>query len=570
MKKIRKVLILLIAVSFAVACSSLDNDEHYSKYNTDIQNNELKIVNMSSEDYIKTRSDLSDMNNLFLSDSIYKQLDAKGQRSTILIVSNKHFKMPDAKNMDFIAKSHISDIEMSPANLSNGERLMMWHGKYVNVDIDSLGQSGQIINHIMFNNAAVKEVIKTNNGYIYVISDMINTPISLYDYINNLDENYSIFKNMVISSGSKIFDKSSSKVIGVNEQGNTVYDSVFIYKNALFDSKGFDMNSESLTATMLLFSNDVINNALSDAKNRLNLWNMTCDQDKMKKWILEAAFYNKKYSSNQIQTTKDNDLNSIFGTQWRTNIQKVDVENPIALSNGMVYKVKKLHFPNNLLIYRLKDWFYYYENCTDEQKANYFKTSNLAFSQIKTAVSAWTPLAGVWPLHEDRVLIYEPGEQDNKEGFQLDFTLIKLHTNADNTTNVVPYLIPPGTYRLAMGFVQNQNLDITVSVLVDGQVIAKSPLIALGSSTTYHYDRGSTLSNCYPEGYDVSLISNYNRKASNYDTDGGPIIDEVAIPDTKGDGSPVQVVLRIKCADWNGQKKLTLNHWCLRPTHNNY
>ena len=275
MKKIRKVLILLIAVSFAVACSSLDNDEHYSKYNTDIQNNELKIVNMSSEDYIKSRSDLSDMNNLFLSDSIYKQLDAKGQRSTILIVSNKHFKMPDAKNMDFIAKSHISDIEMSPANLSNGERLMMWHGKYVNVDIDSLGQSGQIINHIMFNNAAVKEVIKTNNGYIYVISDMINTPISLYDYINNLDENYSIFKNMVISSGSKIFDKSSSKVIGVNEQGNTVYDSVFIYKNALFDSKGFDMNSESLTATMLLFSNDVINNALSDAKNRLNLRNMT-------------------------------------------------------------------------------------------------------------------------------------------------------------------------------------------------------------------------------------------------------------------------------------------------------
>jgi hypothetical protein len=107
------------------------------------------------------------------------------------------------KIWDFIAKSHISDIEMSPANLSNGERLMMWHGKYVNVDIDSLGQAGQIINHIMFNNATVNEVIKTNDGYIYVISDMINTPTSLYDYINNLDDNYSIFKNIVISSGSK-------------------------------------------------------------------------------------------------------------------------------------------------------------------------------------------------------------------------------------------------------------------------------------------------------------------------------------------------------------------------------
>jgi hypothetical protein len=345
MKEIRKVLILLIAVSFTVACSSLDDDDHYSKYNTDIQNNELKIVNMSSEDYIKTRPDLSDMNDLFLSDSIYKQLDAKGQRSTILVVTNNHFKMPDAKNMDFIAKSHISDIEMSPANLSNGERLMMWHGKYVNVDIDSLGQAGQIINHIMFNNATVNEVIKTNDGYIYVISDMINTPTSLYDYINNLDDNYSIFKNMVISSGSKIFDKSNSKVIGVNEQGNTVYDSVFIYKNAFFDSQGFDMNSESLTATMLLFSNDVINDALNDAKNRLDSWNMTCNQDTLKKWVLKTAFYNKKYSASQIQTTEVNDLSSIFGTQWRTNVQKVDVGNPIALSNGVVYKVKKLHFP---------------------------------------------------------------------------------------------------------------------------------------------------------------------------------------------------------------------------------
>jgi uncharacterized lipoprotein YehR (DUF1307 family) len=104
MKEIRKVLILLIAVSFTVACSSLDDDDHYSKYNTDIQNNELKIVNMSSEDYIKTRPDLSDMNDLFLSDSIYKQLDAKDQRSTILVVTNNHFKMPDAKNMGFYCK----------------------------------------------------------------------------------------------------------------------------------------------------------------------------------------------------------------------------------------------------------------------------------------------------------------------------------------------------------------------------------------------------------------------------------------------------------------------------------
>ncbi len=568
MKITSKILMMMITTAFVVSCSSLEDDAHYSKSDSDINNDELKIVNMTSESYIKSRTDLTDMNNLFVADSIYDKLNIKNQHSTILVVTNENFKQPE-KNVDFITKSHISDMEISPANLYNGERLMMWHGKYVNVDIDSLGQKGQIVDHIMFNSTAVKEVIKTNNGYIYVISDMISTPTSLYDYINNLDDNYSIFKNMVLSSGGKIFDKNNSKAIGVNAQGNTVYDSVFIYKNTYFESKGFDMNSESLTATMLLFSDDVINKAFEDAKARLDSWNMTRNQDTLKKWIMKVAFFNKKYTTDQIQTTNVNDLTSIFSAQWRTNEQKVDVDNPLDLSNGVVYNVTKLRFPNNMLMYRLKDWFYFYENCTDEQKLEYFKGTNLVFKECNTAVAEWTPLAGVWPAHSDRVLIYSAGDQGDATGFQLDFKPIMLQSGVDGIT-VVPYRIPPGSYRLAMGFVQNQNLDITVSVLINDKEIAKSGTITLGSSTTYHYDRGTALSNRYPEGYDATAMSAYNSKASNYDTDGGPIIDEVTIPDVKGDGSPTQIVFRIECSNWSGQTKLTLNHWCLRPTINNY
>jgi hypothetical protein len=61
-----------------------------------------------------------------------------------------------------------------------------------------------------------------------------------------------------------------------------------------------------------------------------------------------------------------------------------------------------------------------------------------------------------------------------------------------------------------------------------------------------------------------------NSKADNYDTDGGRTIDELVIPDLNGDGSPVQLTIRIQCDNWAGQTKLTLHHWCLRPTENNY
>lgn len=559
---------ILMAVAFVASCSELKDDDHYGISDSNITNDELKIVEVSSEQYIQSRTDLSSMNNLFQQQGIYKELEEKGQLSTLLVVDNNHFQQPE-ENVDFITRSHVSDISMSPANLEDGTRIMMWHGKYVNVSIDEIGQEGNIIDHALFNNGAVQEVIKTTTGYIYVISDMIKTPTSLKDYIEALPDEYSIFRDMVQSSGGKEFDRANSKAIGINEQGNTVYDSVFIYTNTFFDNVGFDMNSESLTATMLLFSNDVINDALDDAHARLNAWEMERSDSIMKDWILKTAFFNKKYTAAEIQTTEVQDLKSIYSTQWRTNVQKVDTQEPIELSNGIVYNVTKLHLPNNVLMYRLKDYFYYYENCTDEQKTAYFKTYNLNFKSCDTEVTAWTPWAGVWPLHENRVIRFDkPSDVNDSGGFQLEFTTIKL--NADGT--VRPWLVPPGSYRLAMGSVQNAGVDVVVTVFANGKEVAKSGSVTWGTSTTYHYDRGTTLPDRYPEGYDSSYVGEMggNSKAANYDTDGGPMIDELTIPDVNGDGSAVQLVLRIDCQNWAGKTNIKFHHWCLRPTVNNY
>lgn len=568
MKTINQSYILLMALGMLVSCSELEDNDHYGNSETTISNNELKIVDMTSQQYIDSRSDLSSMNSLFASQGIYKELEEKGQLSTMLVVTNDHFRQPEEK-VEFVTRSHVSDISISPANLEDGTRLMMWHGKYVNVSIDAIGQEGNIVDHILFNNGAVKEVIKTKSGYIYVISDMIETPTSLYDYINDLPDDYSIFREMVLASGGKEFDRANSKAIGINDQGNTVYDSVFIYRNTFFEAVNFDMNSESLTATMLLPSNKVINDALEDAHQRLAEWEMERSDSIMKDWILKSSFFNKKYAPTEIQTTEQQDLKSIFSTQWRTNVQQVDTSDPMELSNGVVYKVTKLHLPNNLLMYRLKDYFYYYENCTDEQKAAYFKAVNLNFKECATEVAAWTPLAGVWPYHENRIIRFDkPSEIADADGFQLDFTPIKL--NADGT--VKPYLFPPGAYRFAMGSVQNQGLDIVAIIFAEGQEIARSRAITWGSTTEFHYDRGTTLSNTHPEGYDATYVREVggNSKAANYDTDGGQMIDELVIPDVKGDGSPVQIVMRLSCATWAGKTNVKIHHWCLRPTINNY
>lgn len=594
------------AVLLFSACSELEDKDYY-KHGSEINSDELEVVNESSEAYLSSHAEYSSMNELFKTHGIYTQLEAKNQLSTMLVTDNDDYVAPEgsAADIETTVKAHVSDAAVSPANLKtdkNDMRLLMWHGKYVNVDLDDAAlNEGKIAGHIMFGTSSVKKVVKTNSGYIYVLSSLLNTPKSINDYISSLDDNYSILRDSVQASGGKEFDKANSKPIGVNSEGNTVYDTVWIYKNTHFLEKDVDLNSESLTATLLVSSNDVIEAAIADAKARLkkwglwDSWNMDRQHDfeyTMRHWIMDASFYNKKYTALELlNTDPDNMLSSIFSKSWKTSVQQIDPE-PIELSNGVAYKVTKLHIPNTVLIWRLKEEFWIYDLCDADQKANYFQMFNGIYRRTNVGVKAWTALSGVWPLVEDRALEMSVGDSP-ADGWSLDFTpckrnyLWKQGANGEypsrawmvkngkkrgdldlQDTKVSPFLIPPGKYTLYFGSKQNQNQDIKITVFVNGQAVATSNVITLGSTTTFHYDRNP---GGYPDGYDPkaeNLAS--NKKAGNYDTDGGKIMDNVVIPDVKGDGSPVQVMFRIECASWSGVTTMTFHHWCLRPSSDNY
>ena len=194
----------------------------------------------------------------------------------------------------------------------------------------------------------------------------------------------------------------------------------------------------------------------------------------------------------------------------------------------------------------------------------------------------WTPLAGVWPVHSNSPLILK--KVDNTiTTFCLDFTPIASVSDGLGGYAVSPKLVPPGTYRLAMGFKQNMNVNVDVSVATVNPATADTTFIigAEGTAvvdgstgTTYHYDRGNTLPNTYPEGYSTSDPAITNSKKQNYNTDGGLIIQELVVPDLYGNGAAVQLLFRMECKNTSSSgsdvTSYTFNHWCLRPTVNNY
>lgn len=594
-------LLAFSAVMLLGACSELSDKDYFKNIETTVNSDELVVVDMSSEEYLSKEPEYSSIKELFRSHGIFTTLEQKNQLSTMLVVENSDFQAPAGKEaeIDNAVKAHVSDIAVSPANLKtegNNMRIMMWHGKYINVDLDDAARNeGKIAGHIMFGTSAVKKVVKTNSGYIYVLSSLLNIPKSIYDYITNLDDNYSILRDSILASGTKEFDKKNSKPIGVNDEGNTVYDSVFIYKNTHFLEKNFDLSSESLTATLLLTSNAVVEEAIADAKARLQKWGLWDEWNAerqynfeytMRHWIMDAAFFDKKLSPEALQSKdEENDmLTSIFSKYWKTSVQQINPA-PIELSNGIAYQVTKLHIPNNVLIWRLKEDFSIYEFCSAEQKESFFQMLNMQFKACTTAVAAWTPLQGVWPKHECRTLDLTVGD-DASGDWQLVFTPCKrifetyptrmemvkkdwLKSNL-TVTGIKPFLIPPGKYTLSFGSKQNQNMEITFKVRVKGStdVVAVSDPITLGSTTTFHYDRNP---GNFIEGYDPSTENlSTNKKAGNYDTDGGTVISELEIPDVKGDGSPVEITIEIASPTWNGNTTMVFNHWCLRPTKDNY
>ena len=546
MKTIKYILSSILLISGIYACND-DWDSHYSQEEQVVNNVNITVVNKSAVDYLQSQPELSTMYQLFSETGVLDEMIEKDLLFTILVVNddNALSRAVVTDDRTFLAKSHISDISLSPSNLSDGQRVLMWNGKYINV---SKVENEDNATSISFNGIAVKKITKVNNGYVYEIEDYVETPKSLYELIEGLGDDYSIFREMIMERNQLTFDEEASKIIGVDETGSNVYDSIFIVTNPYFEAQGFNMMSESLSATVLIPSNEVVNRALTVARQNLQEWGMLREDSILENWTFQSVFFDKKLSKSDFEANID--LNSIFSKQWRTTVQQVDLENPVSLSNGVAYYVTDMKIPTNVLIYRVKDYMRWYEYLSEEEKALYFDNENLTFDKMETKVSEWSGWPGVFPNIINRVVRFKTTDAAIKE-YTLNFTAFSYDEKNKVTT---PYKIPPGEYDLCLGFEQKMGHDVEVSF--NGEYVGTVTASQL-TKTDFHYDRGGQ---GYPEGYDVNKAT--DKKKTNYDRDGGKV-GVITIEGTE----PVNVVIKFHGIN---ASKCCFHHWCLKPTKNCY
>lgn len=558
MKKMKiYVLYIVIIVGMLSSCSD-QWDEHYTQNDTKIESNEIVVISESLNDYLAKETSLASTYQMLNNAGLIEKMAKKNLSYTILAIEDGTLKANrEVSNNDlYTAQTYVSDVTLAPSSIPNVNKLQMWNGKFLDVNLTTTEDNKNIIT---FNNATVTKIIKLNNGYLYIIDQAINAPRPLSEVIENLGENYSIFRELVLSKCERIFEKDKSPTIDIDQTGNTVYDSVFSIRAPYFEAKGLDIMSENISATVLIPSNQIITDAMNNAHERLAKWELQREDSIIRNWIVNVCFFNKVYTKEDFENTTD--LNSIFHVNnsynsvpitWRTTVQEVDLEHPINMSNGIAYYVTKMKIPTNVLVYRLKDKFESYEKLSDKEKATYFAGKNLAFSKTKEEVAPWSgwPQAGFPKLGNTVVYFKLADTSVSGQSFSMDLTPFKYISDGTKY-EVKPYKIPAGTYKVSMGFKDSMKSKITIS-------INGNKLKDISSFKSYHYDRQGGNS---PEGFDKN---NGTKNASKYDLD-GTVIGTITIEE---DGQPI--IIHIEGTGDKSNDVLILHHWTLKPTADCY
>ena len=266
----------------------------------------------------------------------------------------------------------------------------------------------------------------------------------------------------------------------------------------------------------------------------------------------------------ELENGSNVDITSAFDKQWRLTVNKVDLNNPITMSNGTAYYVTNLKLPHrDVLIWRYKELFttftYLYNAETKDDFNSHFIFKNITIHSALTKqdVAPWCPPAALalgWPMVSNFECRFNLADANAGES-TLDYTPYRLTVYPDNTYDLYDYIIPTGEYTLHVGFGGDGSKRATnkMDISVNGVLVASL------SNSTYKSCTRDRSGGGYPEYWDTKWDTKYDRD--------GPEIGTVYIEND--DLKPITISFRAWNDDGTGGN-IPLEHWTLRPTVNNY
>ena len=498
-------------------------------------------VDMTVVQYLETHPEYAKFYTMLKTNGLDDELK-KDQQITLWAVKDAAMDASGIQSNDTLRmKYHMNNLPFIQSDLKTGLRIRSMNGIYLQITRKD--------QKLYANSSEIVKSIRLKDGVIHELATLMLSRINIYDYLKNLDDNYSIIRDSIFKYNVEKFDVKNSKPIGVNKEGNTLYDSIFYVYNPLFSSAEF--NSEFKQFTVLLPSNEVIKTCYSNLASTYQKMGKVVEKSDSTlalTWIKEAMFYN-----GEITDFSAIDIKSAFNRVWRTTVQQIDVANPVNMSNGTLYKITKMKIPNNVIISRIKSLVHYWEY----QDTLYPTEGDLyTFVGLSKPPSIYTgdatPKTSIMPNY---MVFQVSGLVDSNDELSVEFPPLERYVNLEDGKYKVRVMeVPCGEYNLYMGFWSSGHPY--VNIYFNG--VKKLSDVQASLSTPWNYDRVTeTEKDLNP----VNGTAKWNGL--------GGLVGVVNV-DGEGMASFKIKVEFSKLMAVGGKKTLSIYHWALKPTANNY
>lgn len=347
-KFLKCILILLLPMAFFAFWSC--NDEWEDHYSEEVVSGQTII------DYINSRSDLSIFAE-YLDSTGYDDVLAESQSYTVWVPNNDALNDTSFSEeaMENIVKNHIARGRITTTKSVNAAML---NGKNVSMTVDENG--------FKFGDGDMLDVNKTNsNGLVHVISEYAPYLNNLYEYLDEI-EGLDSLRDYIYSYQTTTFDPEGSVELGVDDLGQAVYDSSFIYENEILDIIGGNIDLEDSVYTAIYPNNTAWDEAYARIAQYVVLPPMTLNPDgsgdllypyyggdDRARYLIQLYIVRDMLYSGRIENPEDLDsLTSTTGNVYHDPAALFAGTDMYEASNGILHVANQLPFDDSTLFLR--------------------------------------------------------------------------------------------------------------------------------------------------------------------------------------------------------------------------
>ncbi len=385
-----------------------------------------------------------------------------------------------------LAQHHINYVAIYSSKFEDGKLIKTLAGKNLYVTWDEAGQE------YLMDGYKVVESQMCANGVVHVLERSLEPRLNIYEYVSRLGDDYSMFRDSLLSFTEHIFRPDLSFPLGVDEYGNTLYDSVF-RDESMFSF----LWNENANYTLFVPDNAVYQGAWQEIVDLYaNVYHsplMRSDSLIIYNWLMTSVAMDGKYENYAAA----GNLESLLGKwEWRSDVQQVDQGRMELMSNGVVHKLTYLHVPNFLLLSSLRCVPSIYKEIWDaapdgskqDSVDKYFTLVGHSLNEKEfNGTAANGGFVGFWPdFNKDNksvkvFFMRNEATQGGDAGLIPEFSLTWRSLTKDRFGNIIEGQLVPGQYKVYGSFRQGSGHDL--DLYVNDEFVAKFN----ASNATYNY-----------------------------------------------------------------------------------